>query len=50
MKPRLQISGARSEPLQVSWLVHRGFVWVWLWGWFASMTIRAHIILWILCR
>jgi len=28
MKPRLQIGGARSEPLQVSWLVHRGFVWV----------------------
>ena len=37
MKPRLRESGARSEPLQVSWLFHRGFVWVWIWGALASM-------------
>lgn len=38
MKPRQRESDARSEPLQVSWLVHRGFMWVWIWGGFASMT------------
>lgn len=36
MKPRQKESGARSEPLQVSWLVHRGFMWVWIWGGLAS--------------
>ncbi|GAB7324255.1 hypothetical protein MBLNU13_g07606t2 [Cladosporium sp. NU13] len=38
MKPRLRDSGARSEPLQVSWLFHRGFVWVWIWGALAMMS------------
>ena len=28
--------GAKSAPLQVSFLWHPGFVWVWLWGAFAS--------------
>lgn len=38
MKPRQKETGARSEPLQVSWLVHRGFVWVWIWGGLASTS------------
>jgi MFS family permease len=37
MKPKIRESGARSEPLQLSWLFHRGFVWVWIWGALASM-------------
>jgi len=36
MKPRLQSRGARTEPLQASWIIHRGFIWVWIWGGFAS--------------
>lgn len=40
MKPRLKESGALSEPLQLSWIVHRGFVWVWLWGGLASSCIQ----------
>lgn len=39
MKPRLKESGARSEPLQVSWLAHRGFIWVWIWGGLASESL-----------
>ena len=39
MKPRLKESGARAEPLQLSWLAHRGFAWVWIWGGLASKRL-----------
>ncbi|VUC31220.1 unnamed protein product [Clonostachys rosea] len=29
---------ARVEPLQVKWLVHGTFFWVWTWGFFAAMA------------
>lgn len=48
MKPRQRHSEARSEPLQVSWLVHRGFVWVWIWGGLASKPCLELLIPWTL--
>lgn len=40
-KGRHKAVGARSAPYQVKWLVHRGYVWVLLWAFFAS-ECRAH--------
>lgn len=35
-KGRHKAVGARSAPYQLKWLVHRGYIWVLLWAFFAS--------------
>ncbi|KAM0752973.1 UM00103-like protein [Meredithblackwellia eburnea MCA 4105] len=32
LKGRTQELKAKSEPLQIKWVFHRGYVWVWTWG------------------
>lgn len=31
-------TGRRLEPIEVRWLYHPGFVWVWTWGFTASRS------------
>ncbi|WVR06169.1 hypothetical protein IAU60_003199 [Kwoniella sp. DSM 27419] len=41
LKGRHKAVGARQAPLEVKWLWHPGFMWVWLWG---ALTIMAYFI------
>nr|ODN89420.1 hypothetical protein L203_02130 [Cryptococcus depauperatus CBS 7841] len=38
LRGRHKAIGARQAPLELKWLWHKGFIWVWLWGAFCMMA------------
>ncbi|KIR35552.1 hypothetical protein I352_01827 [Cryptococcus deuterogattii MMRL2647] len=44
LRGRHKVIGARQAPLELKWLWHGGFLWVWLWGVFCSKSIMSYFI------